>query len=146
MPLVVDVDSGWYAHARATEVLLGGTDRNALIPDGTPPSDADWSGLDAVQRATAHRMPILAGAKIARAYAGARTMTPDNHAILGPVPSHPGLFLATGFSGYGIMHSPAVGILLAEWITEGEPRTWDARPLMLERFANQQLPGESVVF
>jgi glycine/D-amino acid oxidase-like deaminating enzyme len=44
------------------------------------------------------------------------------------------------------MHSPAVGILLAEWITEGEPLTWDARPLMLERFATQNLRGESAVF
>ncbi|HEY1727515.1 MAG TPA: FAD-dependent oxidoreductase [Candidatus Baltobacteraceae bacterium] len=147
MPLVVDIDTGWYMHAQRAELLLGGTDKDARpIPDGAAPGEADWDGLDAVSRAATHRMPILADAKIVRAYAGARTLTPDHHAILGPVASHPGLFLATGFSGHGIMHSPAVGILLAEWITEGEPRTWDARPLMLERFALQNLRGESAVF
>jgi sarcosine oxidase subunit beta len=126
MPLVVDIDSGWYVHAQPTEILIGGTDKDS--------------------RVSTRRMPILADAKIVRAYAGARTLTADHHAILGPVESHPGLFLATGFSGHGIMHSPAVGILLAEWITEGEPRTWDARPLMLERFSTQNLRNESAVF
>jgi sarcosine oxidase subunit beta len=91
-------------------------------------------------------MPALADAHVVRAYAGARTLTPDHHAILGPVSSHPGLFLAAGLSGHGIMHSPAVGILLSEWITEGEPRTWDARPLMLERFAAHAVHHESAVF
>lgn len=147
MPLVVDIDSGWYVHAQVAELLLGGTDKDARpIPDGTAPGEVDWGGFEAVSRAATHRMPILADAKIVRAYAGARTLTPDHHAILGPVKSHPGLFLATGFSGHGIMHSPAVGILLAEWITEGEPQTWDARPLMLERFAQQHLRNESAVF
>ncbi|MGA3038952.1 MAG: FAD-binding oxidoreductase [Vulcanimicrobiaceae bacterium] len=120
IPFVVDIDTGWYINAQPTELLLGGT--------------------------ATHRMPMLADAKIVRAYAGVRTLTPDHLAILGPVKSHPGLFLATGFSGHGIMHSPAVGILLAEWITEGEPRTWDARPLSLERFANPTERNESVVF
>jgi len=147
MPFVVDLDSGWYVHAQPTELLLGGTDKDARpISDGVAPGETDWAGFDAVSRATANRMPKLADAKILRAYAGVRTVTSDNHAILGPVKSHPGLFLATGFSGHGIMHSPAVGILLAEWITEGEPRTWDARPLMLERFETQDLRNESVVF
>ena len=147
MPLIVDIDTGWYVHAQRAELLLGGTDKDTRpIPDGASPGEADWSGFDAVHRAAAHRVPLLADAKIVRAYAGARTLTPDHHAILGPVRSHPGLFLATGFSGHGIMHSPAVGILLAEWITDGEPRTWDARPLMLERFANPSQRNESVVF
>jgi sarcosine oxidase subunit beta len=136
IPLVVDLDSGWYVHAQRAELLLGGTDddtrpvRNASV-------EVDWSAFDRVYSAAAHRMPALAGAHIVRAYAGARTLTPDPHPILGPVASHPGIFLAAGLSGHGIMHSPAVGMLLAEWITEGEPRTWDARPLMLERFAAQ---------
>lgn len=147
MPLVVDVDTGWYVHAQRAELLLGGTDKDARpVPDGAAPGEADWSGFDTVFRAATHRMPVLADAKIVRSYAGARTLTPDHHAILGPVPSHPGLFLASGFSGHGIMHSPAVGILLAEWITEGEPKTWDARPLMLERFAGEKTQNESAVF
>lgn len=145
IPLVVDLDTGWYVHAQRAELLLGGTDKDSRPIEGAT-ADVDWSGFDLVSQAAAHRMPVLAEARITGAYAGARTLTPDHHAILGPVPSHPGLFLAAGLSGHGIMHSPAVGILLAEWITLGEPRTWDARPLMLERFAANGAFDESAVF
>ena len=133
MPLTVDLDTGLYVHAQRAELLLGGTDKDSRPMDGTA-ADVDWSVFDRVYSAATHRMPVLAGAKVVRAYAGVRTLTPDHHPILGPVASHPGIFLAAGLSGHGIMHSPAVAMLLAEWITEGEPRTWDARQLMLERF------------
>lgn len=150
IPLTVDLDTGWYVHAQRAELLLGGTDKDSRPLDGAT-ADVDWEGFDRVFHAATRRMPVLAEASVARAYAGARTLTPDHHPILGPVPSHPGLFLAAGLSGHGIMHSPAVGILVSEWITLGEPRTWDARPLMLERFATALVhstspPSESAVF
>lgn len=149
IPLTVDLDTGWYVHAQRAELLLGGTDKDSRPAQGAS-AEVDWSGFDLVYAAATHRMPVLAEAKVVRAYAGARTLTPDHHPILGPVASHPGIYLAAGLSGHGIMHSPAVGMLLAEWITEGEPRTWDARPLMLERFSAQDafvpVSAESAVF
>lgn len=145
IPLVVDLDTGWYVHAQSAELLLGGTDKDSRPVQGAS-ADVEWGAFDLVYRAATHRMPALADAHVVRAYAGARTLTPDHHAILGPVASHPGLYLAAGLSGHGIMHSPAVGILLSEWITEGEPRTWDARPLMLERFSARPVHSESAVF
>ena len=145
IPLTVDRDTGWYVHASRAELLLGGTDKENRPVDGAT-ADVDWRGFDSVYAAASHRMPALADAKVARAYAGARTLTPDHHPILGPVESHPGLFLAAGLSGHGIMHSPAVGILLAEWITDGQPRTWDARPLQLDRFATRKAIDETATF
>ncbi|MBV8602795.1 MAG: FAD-binding oxidoreductase [Candidatus Eremiobacteraeota bacterium] len=146
IPLTVDLDTGWYVHAQRSELLLGGTDKQNRPLAGVAVAEVDWSGVDAIFSAAAHRMPVLADAKIVRAYAGARTLTPDHHPILGPVASHPGLYLAAGLSGHGIMHSPAVGILLAEWVTEGAPRTWDARPLTLERFASHNALDETAAF
>lgn len=145
IPLTIDIDTGWYVHAQHAELLLGGTDKDTRPVEGAA-ADVQWDGFERVYRAATHRMPALADAQVVRAYAGARTLTPDHHAILGPVSSHPGLFLAAGLSGHGIMHSPAVGILLAEWITEGQPRTWDARSLMLERFTAHAVHHESAVF
>lgn len=145
IPLTIDLDSGWYVHAQHAELLLGGTDKDSRPVEGAT-ADVDWAGFDLVFHAATRRMPVLADANVVRAYAGARTLTPDHHPILGPVASHPGLFLAAGLSGHGIMHSPAVGILLSEWITLGEPRTWDARPLMLERFAAASVHSESAIF
>ncbi len=142
-PLTVDVDTGWYAHTHGHEVLLGGTDK-----DDRPGMEAtvDWDRFARVHEATLRRMPVLVNAKVLRAYAGARSLTPDHHPILGPVPEFFGLYLACGFSGHGVMHSPAVGLLLAEWIVYGTPRTWDATHLTLERFRAGRVIEESAVF
>ncbi|MBV8355185.1 MAG: FAD-binding oxidoreductase, partial [Candidatus Eremiobacteraeota bacterium] len=130
IPLTIDIDTGWYIHAHHAELLLGGTDKETRPLDGAT-ADVDWTAFETVYHAATHRMPALAEANILHAYAGARTLTPDHHPILGPVETHPGIYLACGLSGHGIMHAPAVGILLAEWVTEGRPRTWDARPLTI---------------
>ncbi len=74
--------------------------------------------------------------------AGLYEMTPDHHAIIGPVPGVGGLFLANGFSGHGVMHAPATGRLVSELILYGEARLLDAYPLRLERFAEGALLTE----
>lgn len=47
--------------------------------------------------------------------------TLDGNAILGEWPEIDGLFLATGFSGHGFQHSPAMGRYIAELIVGVEP-------------------------
>jgi sarcosine oxidase subunit beta len=81
----------------------------------------------------------------ARGWAGLYEMTPDHHAILGPVPQVPGLFLANGFSGHGVMHSSATGNILADLIMNGTSSLVDTRALSVERFAEGRLIEESVV-
>ena len=72
-------------------------------------------------------------------------MTPDHHAVLGPVPEVPGLFLANGFSGHGVMHSPATGRILADLILKGTSDLIDPRALSLDRFAEGRLIEETAV-
>ena len=69
----------------------------------------------------AHRAPFLNGACIVyeKCRAGLYENTPDHHAILGACDVD-GLYLACGFSGHGVMHSPATGRALAEIILDGE--------------------------
>jgi len=43
------------------------------------------------------------------------------------VPQIPGLYLANGFSGHGVMHSPATGKVLADLIMHGHSDLIDAR-------------------
>jgi sarcosine oxidase subunit beta len=71
-------------------------------------------------------------------------MTPDRHAILGPVDAVAGLYLANGFSGHGFQHAPIVGKVIAELIT-GVPPTVDVSTLRLERFARGEGIRESHV-
>jgi len=62
-------------------------------------------------------------------------MSPDGHAIVGPVPGRPGLHVVGGASGHGVMHAPALGQLAAEQIVLGAARALDAAPFAVGRFA-----------
>ena len=66
-------------------------------------------------------------------------MTPDENPILGPHPEITGLFMATGFSGHGVMLAPASGKLVSEVIRLGRYETIDATPYRLARFATGDL-------
>jgi sarcosine oxidase subunit beta len=132
-PLIVDLDTGWYVHRQgASAVLMGGTDK-----DRTPGHDisVDWDAFEPVLAAAARRVPPLAEAKVMRAYAGVRDLTPDYHGILDEAPGLRGFYFACGFSGHGFMHSPAIGRLMAELILDGRARSMDITPLSLARFA-----------
>jgi sarcosine oxidase subunit beta len=62
-------------------------------------------------------------------------MSPDKHVLLGRAPGADNLYLAGGSSGHGVMHSPALGHLLAEIILDGAASTLDVRALRPSRFA-----------
>ncbi len=143
VPLTVDLDTEWYMHQdRSGSLYMGGTDK-----DTRPGLEevVDWDGFDAVANAALRRVPRTRDARLVRAYAGIRTLTPDLHAILGPVPGIEGFYCANGFSGHGFMHAPAVGRLLAEEILDGRVTTLDLTPLAVTRFA-EQTRGEVAAF
>lgn len=73
-------------------------------------------------------------------------MTPDDHPILGPIPEVEGLYVAAGFSGHGFMQSPAVGMCMAELLTDGRASTVEIASLGVERFRTGRSPfTESVL-
>jgi sarcosine oxidase subunit beta len=72
-------------------------------------------------------------------------MTPDHHAIIGAAPGVQGMFLANGFSGHGVMHSPATGKIVSELTMEGSSSFADAPMLRAERFAEGDLLKETAV-
>jgi sarcosine oxidase subunit beta len=80
-----------------------------------------------------------------RAWAGLYEMTPDHHAILGPVPGVEGFFLANGFSGHGVMHAPATGKVVSDLILRGTTELIDSRALGFERFQAGKLLHETAV-
>jgi sarcosine oxidase subunit beta len=71
-------------------------------------------------------------------------VSPDHHAIIGPAPGVKGLFFANGFSGHGVMHSPASGRITADLIL-GRQSFVDPAPLGVERFAEGRLLEETAV-
>lgn len=145
VPLLVDLDTGWYAHReKGGALLMGGTDRDTA--PGTDQS-VDWSALGAVAAAALHRVPSLVEAGLVRAYVGIRALTPDFHAIAGRPGGFSGLLVAGGFSGHGFMHSPAIGEIIAALALEQPvPFEIDLAHLSPDRFATHHVAEEKAIF
>jgi sarcosine oxidase subunit beta len=146
--MIVDT-SGVYFHSEATNGLAGFATPSE--PEGYSYAyDSDtffneiiWPAL--YERATGfERLKHLTG------WAGLYEVSPDECAILGPVTSgeagrRGAIFEAHSFSGHGVMHSHAAGLLLAERIVHGSYRTIDVTELSGARFETGKLLGETLV-
>lgn len=148
-PMVIDLSDGF--HLRPDS--LAGPSPGVLLawpdPSETPGFKTEFEPEFAVRmmERAARRVPCLAGAELEpeRCRAGLYEVTPDHHAIIGEAPGVRGLYLANGFSGHGVMHSPATGRVLSELILEGHAHTLDISGLGLERFQSGRLLEESAV-
>jgi sarcosine oxidase subunit beta len=138
VPQVVEVGKGWVFRREGSGFLIYGPQDPA--PDGV--ATLDWGSVGWAVAAAAHRVPPLADAEVVGGWAGLYDISPDSHAILGAVPGLGGFYVATGFSGHGIMHSPATGKVMAEVILTGQAATIDIAPLTIERFGRGALLEE----
>ncbi|HEU0299577.1 MAG TPA: FAD-dependent oxidoreductase [Longimicrobium sp.] len=133
MPMTIFVEDGFHLRVRDGRVLLLWPDAVQGDPFDTSMDDA-W--IDRVTRFAHERLPCLRDVAVDRAacWAGLYEMSPDHHVLLGRAPGMENLYLANGSSGHGVMHSPAIGQLMAEIILEGAARTLDTHPLRPSRF------------
>ncbi|RJP69994.1 MAG: FAD-binding oxidoreductase [Candidatus Abyssobacteria bacterium SURF_17] len=102
----------------------------------------DWSSVEILAERASRRFPHMNSLQIMRGWAGLREMTPDNTAILGPVPGISGFFCAVGFSGHGVMHAPITGRIIASMILTGNVEHYeeiDLAPLRYERFLQPKM-------
>ncbi|HJQ22509.1 MAG TPA: FAD-binding oxidoreductase [Blastocatellia bacterium] len=144
LPMVIDMTDGFHFRREGAGVLLAWHDgRDEFTFDMT----FDDEFIERILTRAVERVPAFADAEVnpRRCWAGLYEVTPDHHAIIGPATEVAGFYLVNGFSGHGVMHSPASGRVAAEWILYGEPRTIDTRPLTIERFRTGQLLHETAV-
>jgi sarcosine oxidase subunit beta len=143
-PMVVDMTTGFHFRPEGLGLLLAWND-----PEETPgfKTNFDPAFVEKILTRGVDRVPCLEEAEVnpKRAWAGLYEMTPDHHPILGPAPGVPGMFLANGFSGHGVMHSPATGKITADLILKGASDLVDTRLLNFERFAEGRLLEETAV-
>jgi sarcosine oxidase subunit beta len=140
---VIEFGTGLYFH-REGPGLLSGMSRVDQPPSFDQTVDEDWE-LTHLETA-AFRMPLMERTGIARRWAGLYEVTPDHHAIIGPVETLEGFYMNAGFSGHGFMHSPAAGLLAAEEIIHGQASTVDISSLRLERYRTGRTLHEYNVF
>lgn len=132
-PLTIDYHRNWYFRGELGGCLFSGPKDE----ESTFNTSVDWDHLAESVADALVRLPILAEAEVHRGWAGLYEITPDNNAILGPVPELPGFYVAGGHSGHGFQHGPIVGKLLAESLLTGRSGI-DITPLGIQRFRTGQ--------
>lgn len=96
--------------------------------------------------ALANRVPGFERLRQLRAWAGLYEHNLFDHsAVIGRHPDVPNFVFACGFSGHGMMHSPAAGAATSELIVHGEARSVDIGAFGFERIAAGR-PIEEHVF
>jgi sarcosine oxidase subunit beta len=142
--MVVDMGTGFHYRPEGRGILMAWND-----PQEKPgfKLNFDHAFIEKILTLGVGRLPVLEEAEVnpKRAWAGLYEMTPDHHPVIGQVKELPGMFLANGFSGHGVMHSPATGRIVSDLITKGSSDIVDAAPLGLDRFAAGRLLHETAV-
>jgi sarcosine oxidase, subunit beta len=144
LPMMIDMSSGWHFRQEGLGVLMAwaGSDQQPGFR-----TDFDPAFIERVLTHAAARVPDFANLAVdpRRCWAGLYTMSPDHHAILGPAPEVRGLYYANGFSGHGVMHSPATGRIIADLIVHGQTHIIDAKDLNVQRFAEGRAIEETAI-
>jgi sarcosine oxidase, subunit beta len=133
MPMTIFVRNGFHVRARDGRALVCWPNPEAPGEPDDLKADPDW--IDEVEAMAVAHVPVLRDAPVDRSlcYAGLYEMSPDHHVILGRSPHCENMYLANGSSGHGVMHSPAIGAIIADMITGREPAL-DVSALRPSRF------------
>ncbi|MDP8982443.1 MAG: FAD-binding oxidoreductase [Acidobacteriota bacterium] len=146
LPMIIDMSTGFHFRQEGLGLLLAWND-----PEETPgfKPDFDPAFIEKVLTRAADRVPCFEELAVNRrkCWAGLYDMSPDHRAMLGPAPGVQGFFLANGFSGHGVMHSPATGKVVSDLILDGRTEFVDAAELSMERFSRPDfsLPKNTVL-
>jgi dimethylglycine dehydrogenase len=128
MPCVTDLEGYTYLQQERKGVLLGVYERN---PRHWKTEGADWDyGMDLIPEEIDRispelqigfqRFPSLLDAGIRKWVNGAFTFTPDGNPLVGPVPGRRNFWAACGCMS-GFSQGGAIGMVLANWIVDGDP-------------------------
>lgn len=148
-PMVLEIGGGFHFrrgpwNSTRTPILMGRPDPREKTGFSTEIDEKETASV--LERAE-YRLPALRNVTYdpEHSRAGLYEMTPDHHAIIGEASEVKGFFLANGFSGHGVMHSPAAGRIIADLIVHGESRHFDITALRPRRFAEGKLVQETSV-
>ncbi len=124
-PVTMEVPTGWYIKKEGTDALVGMSGKFENID-----YEMKEESVNETLEASMRRFPLTENSSIKKVNSTMSDETPDKHAVIDD--SIPGLIIATGFSGHGFMHSPAVGKVVASLI-KGEKPKLDVSELKLHR-------------
>ncbi len=143
-PMMIDMSTGFHFRREGDAILLAWPDDEETYGFH---SSFTHDFMEKILQRAMDRVPQFEDLPVnpKQCWAGLYEVSPDHHAIIGPAPNVNGLYLANGFSGHGVMHSPATGRITADLILHGKCDVIDAAPLGVERFAAGRLLEETAV-
>ena len=115
--------------------------RNAQTRDPSFEIKMDPDYSEKVVRETIKRMPCVKNAALSHTISGLYEQTPDSNPIIGQIGQN--LFVASGFSGHGFMHSPITGKVVSDLILSGVTN-YDLSEFSPDRFTNEHIMGEKL--
>lgn len=146
-PMLFDTSGFWVRPEGAH--YIGGIQPGA---DRDPDADGDFEPQHELLEESfwpllATRIPAMEQLRLQRAWAGHYEVnTLDHNGVAGPHDELRNLVFATGFSGHGVMHAPAVGRAVAELIMHGGYRSIDLGPLGWDRIRTSTPMVETIVY
>ncbi len=142
LPSFHDLDTDVYGRPEEHGRLLAGdgTERVEADPDRFRPT-GDPEFVSHLASCFGDRLPGWTDLRLVRAWAGVCVATPDRRPAVGAVPGVEGLYVLTGFNGFGVMRAGAAAAWLADEIVDG-PRGEDGPlgPVSPARFAGPVRP------
>ena len=128
LPLVADLITGIYLRPEGKNYIVGYDGNGEWGANNLDPDLRTW---DHVWELLYHRFPEhFDAARMTGAWSGYYdSSTIDNNAIIDCCGKY---YFATGFTGRGLMHSPAVGLVVSEMVLE-KPYTFDITAYKLDR-------------
>jgi len=114
--------------------FAGGVRLAGTLELGSRSTDLARRRVEALDRAAARYLRDWRPGADRTDWAGLRPLTPDGLPVIGAVPGHDGLFVATGHAMLGVTLAPATAELLAPLVLRAE-RHPELAPFALERFA-----------
>ncbi len=136
LPSVSDRDGEYYMRQELNGLLVGAYEKDGRFwaENGTPLDFGHELFSDDLDRIepnimrACERVPAMANAGIKKVINGPMIWTPDAAALYGPVPELKNYFVCNGIIP-GFSQSGGLGMMMAQWIVEGEPELdmfpWD---------------------
>jgi sarcosine oxidase, subunit beta len=136
-PLIIDMTTGVYLRSEGERFIFGLSNHDESVGDNQA---VDWAWLEHTLGLALPRFPFLERAGLDRkaCWAGLYEITPDHIPILGRMPGAENFYNACGFSGHGVQHAPATGLILSEEILDGTSHSFDITDFRYERFAEKR--------
>jgi FAD-dependent oxidoreductase domain-containing protein 1 len=137
-PMVIDPGGVHWRHddglreGDADRIIVAFTRWDEPLGENFEPARERWERefLPALVR----RLPAFRELRDVDGWAGLYEMTPDHNPVIGEHPALRGLIFASGFSGHGLMMSPATGKIVSEIVRTGTSTTFDVSIFAPDRF------------